>query len=131
MIEALNKNNVTDILKRAVNVLNNHFKEEGIEFRSKGGKFDDVEALLKLSMNVVSDNAKEKKNDKNMNEWNMYAAMYNLPKDGIGKTFKSGGSEFKICGIEPRKHKYPVIAEEINTGKKYKFSMEQIRHAFS
>ena len=44
----------------------------------------------------------------------------------LGTTFISNNSTYKVLGLKPRNRKYPIIAEDISNGKRYKFSEEKI-----
>lgn len=45
----------------------------------------------------------------------------------IGMTFKSSSGDFKIIDIKTKNRKYPVIAENVRTGQRYKWSTDQIK----
>jgi hypothetical protein len=55
-----------------------------------------------------------------------YEKSLNLPP--LGTVFKLDGEPHKIIGFNTRSRKYPIMGEEVNTGKKYKFSVEAIRN---
>lgn len=50
------------------------------------------------------------------------ASMLNLPKDGLGKTYKLGGIEYKITGINSTLSK--LIVERTSDRKTYLFKVE-------
>lgn len=131
MISSFDKKSATDIMKQAIEVLNEHFKAEGIKFEPKSGRMNDIEVMLKISVKLTSQAGKENEINALINKWNSYAQLYDLPLDAINKKFISGGKEFMIVDLEPRKHMYPIIAIEVSTCTRYKFSMESIRLIFS
>jgi hypothetical protein len=45
----------------------------------------------------------------------------------IDMTFKSSSGDFKIVDIKTKNRKYPVIAENVRTGKRYKWTTDQIK----
>ena len=45
----------------------------------------------------------------------------------LGTTFISNNSTYKVLGLKPRNRKYPIIAEDISNGKRYKFSEEKMK----
>lgn len=51
--------------------------------------------------------------------------LFSLPKDGLGRKFKSGGKEYTIVGLNPKAGRYPVMAER--DGKTYKFNDDDVR----
>ena len=44
----------------------------------------------------------------------------------IGYEFVSNGENFKVVSFNLRRHKYPVRADNLRTGKSYKFTVESI-----
>ena len=50
------------------------------------------------------------------------ARLYGLQPEDLGRVFRSpSGKRFKITGLNTRAHKYPIQAEEVGTGKRFKF----------
>jgi len=60
-----------------------------------------------------------------------YAALYGLSKDDFLAEFRSNGELFRITGFKPRAVKYPVLAENVRTGKTYKFPAERVKLALA
>lgn len=54
------------------------------------------------------------------------AFLVGVAKDAFGKKFKSGRSNYKITGINTRRHKYPVSAIRVASGKSYKFPVSML-----
>ncbi len=54
------------------------------------------------------------------------AFLVGVASDAFGKTFKSGRSNYKITGINTRRHKYPVSAIRVASGKGYKFPVSAL-----
>ena len=56
------------------------------------------------------------------------AFSYGLNPSDIDKTFIDGmGVAYKITGLKPRRHKYPVSGTRLSDGKPYKFSEFQVQ----
>jgi hypothetical protein len=55
------------------------------------------------------------------------ASLYGLSSDDLGREFKSGGDTFRVTGLKPRSRKYPILAENVKTGKTYKFPLETVK----
>lgn len=49
----------------------------------------------------------------------------------LGDTFISQGEKYKVLGLKPRNRKYPIIAEDISSGKRYKFSEDTINNFYN
>jgi hypothetical protein len=54
--------------------------------------------------------------------------IYGLSKDDLNKTIVLRGDRCKIVGLNPRRHKYPVICENSN-GTRYVYSDFEVRAA--
>jgi len=93
----------------------------GVTIKIGGGRFSSNEFTTKITVSTGdgTDAAKEK--------FGLYAFRYNLKNSDFGKTFTSNGEIFRISGIKPRGKKYPIMAERVRDGARYKFSAERIR----
>lgn len=58
-----------------------------------------------------------------------FLAMYGLPADLIGRSFKSGSKDFIVDHIDFKKIKYPIICKGVKGGQ-YKLTIEQVKAAF-
>jgi len=56
-----------------------------------------------------------------------YASLYGLSEGDFLAEFRSNGETFRICGFKPRARKYPVLAENVRTGKTFKFPAERVK----
>lgn len=54
------------------------------------------------------------------------AFLIGVAKDAFGKKFKSGRSNYKITGINRRRHKYPISAIRVASGRSYKFPVSAL-----
>jgi hypothetical protein len=55
------------------------------------------------------------------------APLHGLKKEALGKTFTTPSGTYKITGYKKSARKYPFIAEDVKTGKSYKFTKFQVR----
>jgi len=62
-------------------------------------------------------------------EWERTATLFGLPKDAFGKTFKSGGTEYRITAISTRRPRYPVSAVRVSDDKAFKFGEDTVKRA--
>ena len=58
--------------------------------------------------------------------WTLLAEHYELPSDGLGKSFMSQGKKFTITGLNTKAPKYPVQAS-CSDGRSYKFPVDRIK----
>lgn len=54
--------------------------------------------------------------------------LFDLKKEDFGREFKAHGNCYVIVGIAYRSHKYPVIAKNKLTGKRYKFTVKSVQN---
>jgi len=57
------------------------------------------------------------------------AHSYGLSPSLLGQVLSINGKRYKIVGLKPRNRKYPVIAESVATGKRFKFAAFSVRSA--
>jgi len=56
-------------------------------------------------------------------QFKLYAHMFGLNPEDLGRTFTYGGNQYKLVGLAPRRPKFPFLAEN-RAGKRYKFGQE-------
>lgn len=56
-----------------------------------------------------------------------HAIFYDLKPEDLGTPFKTSGKSYTICGLKPRSHKYPILCECAEDGKRYKFPAERVK----
>lgn len=60
-------------------------------------------------------------------EFQKRAVMYGLEPEDLHREFVNGGDTFRITGLKPRSRKYPILGENVRTGKTYKFPLETVK----
>ena len=60
-------------------------------------------------------------------ETKFFLERFELPDDFLQMQFIMGGKHYMVERIETRNPKYPVIAQCLDDGKNYKFSVEQMK----
>ncbi len=126
MNTSLTKQTVRAISAEMMTALKSIETKYNVKFNYKGGRYTDnacnfkVEAVVKTAdgnpFNVERDN------------FNRFAGVYNLKTTYLDQTFKAGVKSYKVVGLAPRKHKYPVIALG-EDGRRYKFAAATVRLA--
>ena len=105
---------------------------DGVHFSVGNIRFTTSNATIKLEMALTNPTGEIETREKN--DWKRYAAIENLPADGIGKQILvwSGGERklVEIQGFAARSHKYPILAKIVTTGKVYKFTVSTIKAGF-
>lgn len=95
----------------------------GIALNLKSIRFSSE--TLKISIDGVAGGL-ENPNAALENDFKRNYICYGLTADALGKTFISGGQEFKIIGSKSRNSKMPIIAMKVSTGQKYKFPASNV-----
>jgi hypothetical protein len=54
-------------------------------------------------------------------DFQKYAVMFGLKPEDLGREFVSRGETFRITGLKPKSPKFPVLAENVRSGKSFKF----------
>lgn len=96
----------------------------GIHIRTVGGRFSSTEYNLRVECQVRTEAGIPV-------NFEIEAKLLGLPEGIFGKTFVSRGRTFRITGIELRRHKMPVSAKCVSTGRGFKFSADAVRFALS
>jgi hypothetical protein len=64
--------------------------------------------------------------DLGKSDFENYCVFSGLKPEDFGKTFRSGGEEYKISGWAPKKFKRPLIAKNVRNGKSFVFPPEDV-----
>ena len=65
--------------------------------------------------------------NKEVTLWTFFAQSNGLPTDGVGRTFISGGKQYRITGCAPRRYRYPISATRVPDGRRFKFTIDQVK----
>ena len=109
---------VQDAISMVESEFNVKFNFEGIEQRATGARF--IFDMRELSVDGGS------AIDPWAVTWNAHATTLGFNLSDRGKTFTSNNRTFKLLGLKPRNRKYPMIAENIKTGRSYKFRASSV-----
>lgn len=60
-------------------------------------------------------------------DFQRYALMFGLQADDLGREFEAQGESFRITGLKPKSRKYPVLGENVRTGKTFKFPVAAVK----
>lgn len=56
-----------------------------------------------------------------------HAETYGLKTTDLGRVFKTGGREYRIVGLKPKNRTLPIIAEDMQSKRLYKFENSDIK----
>jgi len=116
-----NLNSIRSEFEKELKVIGNKF---GISFNVNTIRFTEKSMHCKLEGNL-SDNCS---NESFLAiEFKEKCHKYGLKPTDLRRKFTSNDKTFRIIGLKVRNRKYPIIAENVLTGKSYKFSIHQIK----
>ncbi|MCK9445938.1 hypothetical protein M0Q50_03500 [bacterium] len=112
----LNDNSSLEILRDEVNNrLKDIEKDFGVSMKVGHISYQQLKATFRLDATIASV-------DVSKIDYEKYCGFFDIPKDSYGKTFISGGTTYKICGINIKARKFPIVAQNLKDNKMYKFN---------
>jgi len=91
----------------------------GIEIKTGSASFSNTNVTFKLELATVGSDGEV--NTKEMDDFRHNAWRFGLSEDDLGKEFTHRGNRYRVVGMKPRSPKYPIIAERIGDGARFKF----------
>lgn len=109
-------------------------EEYGLEGEFLNGSFDDELVTFKVDIKIAG--AMDKRDKKLSGSLTWYAKYIaeelGVNKDDIlNKEYRMGVTRYKLIGYNSKAKTYPLIMQDIKTGKKYKFEEIMIRRSFT
>lgn len=130
------RSDIKPLHEEMLNELKGIFDKYGynIGIASKNIKFDETGWDVRLAIKVKNFDStgaelRCEKNDKIEFEKGM--ELIGVNTDGFGKEVKLNKRIVKVCGYKPRNVKYPIIVQEVATGKKFKVGLDWYVRTFS
>jgi len=109
-------------------------EEYGLEGEFLNGSFDDELVTFKVDIKLAG--AMDKR-DKKLSDSLTWYAQYIAEELGVdkeeilNKEYRMGVTRYKLIGYNSKAKTYPLIMQDIKTGKKYKFEAIMIRRSFT
>ena len=109
-------------------------KDYGLEGEFLNGSFDNELVTFKVDIKIAG--AMDKRDKKLSDSLTWYAKYIaeelGVNKDDIlNKEYRMGVTRYKLIGYNSKAKTYPLIMQDIKTGKKYKFEEIMIRRSFT
>ena len=115
-------------------VIRSKLEEYGLEGEFLNGSFDNELVTFKVDIKIAG--AMDKR-DKKLSDSLTWYAKYIAEELGVDKNdilnkeYRIGVTRYKLIGYNSKAKTYPLIMQDIKTGKKYKFEEIMIRRAFT
>jgi hypothetical protein len=137
LMEYFNRENLKIIRDEIETALSKVSNKHGIVISLGYVRFTSNEARIKLTLSTIknqstlSGNTESAKNNTLFNtkegqEFINYAVTLGIPQDYLGKTFILKGHTFQIIGLNRHRRKYPIIAIDLQCGRRYKLAFTQL-----
>lgn len=109
-----------------IRAVTEYTKDRDVSVSFGGGKYSDESFTLKIEFRVKKDGKVVSQEE---TDYAGFASYYLLPADGVGKRFEHRGNWYTVRGLLPRNSKFPVLAERVPDGKKFKFPADAVKRA--
>ena len=127
-MQTFDRNSLRLLRKELDNVLAQVGRENNISLKCGNIRFDSRTAKIVVEAGTIDD-ATGTVITQEMQQWRTGHTFYDLPAAGLGQMFFSGGTQYKITGLNTRRPKFPVSAERVCDGKLFKFPASVVRNA--
>ncbi len=87
------------------------------------GSFDHATVRFKVEVAELGDRGETP----TQKTFNLYARDFGLKPEDFGVWFTAGGKQYKLVEICPNRPKYPLVGENVKTGRRFKFGAEIAR----
>jgi len=121
--------NVSAIMDECEKALQEIAERHGVTLDRKGRTYrrDALPVMFQFLIREVDDNGNEM--DSKARDFVRVASAYGLSADDYLAEFTDNGRTFRITGLNTRARGYPVLAEDVRTGKTYKFPAGRVKRA--
>lgn len=93
------------------------------DIRLGSARFSQTNVTFKLEVSKVGNDGVAE--NRAVTDFKRLASSYGLKAEDLHKEFTMMGKQYRIVGLMPRRHAYPLLIE--HNGKQYKASAEQVR----
>ena len=130
-VDSFSRKVAGDISSEAVQVLNEHFKEMGIEFGSSGGRFPAAVFYIKFRVTIPDGKGGVKVTDVANATADTMVKEQDVKFEGhfINSKWKnpSNGRVYIVRDFSNKRPRYPITLEEIATGKRFRCAIDLMR----
>jgi len=120
----MKRKEVMELQKRIVQELEDLGKELGVEFGLGRATYTDNNATFKVTASDIVDGQAL---SPIVEDFNLFASQFGLKKSDLGRVFHRNGDAYKIIGLKRKAHKYPILIEDVSTGRKFKVSTDIVK----
>ncbi len=122
-ITTFDRSTCRDVSERIAKALAPLAQELGVSITPRGGSYGPGHYTLKVEVATIATDGKVR--TKQSEDFQTLAKLYGMSPNDLGRTFRSGGKEYTIAGLAPRKRARPIIAS--CGGREYCFAAEDVK----
>jgi len=127
-INKFDKSNLSEIRKIIDNKLSSIESEYNISLKLGNIKYSETHFTSNIECSLVRDGQVI---EKIVSDFKKYANYSFSPfKFSLGFEFDTKLGRHKVIGYKPKNRKYPIIAEHLETGRRYKFATHSINNKY-
>lgn len=130
-ITNIDKVSVKQIIRECEEALQTVADKYDLVLTRKNCSYLPTEMPVPFKLNTKSFSNDGEELDQDEAEFKRSCRFFGFEKEDFGKTFSTRNSTFKICGLKRNNKKYPIIAEDLTTKKKYKFTCFDVKQYLS
>ena len=102
-------------------------KDQGVEVRSAGGTYSELEYTMKLKLSTTNDNGE----DQYATDFKRFGKTYGLKEGMLNSVIELGQGKFmKVTGLDMGRRKNVVHLEAVKTGKKFLTDVDTANRAY-
>ena len=118
---------IKEVAKLVEETVSEVLKEQGIEVRSAGGTYSELEYTMKLKLSTTNDNGE----DQYATDFRRFGRTYGLKEEMLNSVVELGRGKFmKITGLDMGRRKHVVHLEAVKTGKKFLTDVDTANRAY-
>jgi len=121
IIKTMDRATVRQINQEAEEAMREIAEKYGLVLEPKTARYTNSDVVLKFKCLVKETTEDGEVLDTDAKNLKLYAFRHGLGEDAYGKEFVRAGDTYRITGYKPKSRKYPILAENVKTGKTYKF----------
>ena len=101
----------------------------GVQFHAGNASFDISGASGHFKLEVLPLQAGGEVVTPEASAFESMAKLYGFDAGDLGRTFRTGGVDYRITGLKPRARRYPVTADRVSDGRGFKFPADVVLNA--
>ena len=123
-----NNQSIHGVMGAAEEALKAVGEKYGVSFRFAGVSMTSDHASMKLECSVLR---KAGSLSREAEDFLHYCKMYGMEKEWLNKVFLSRNKEHRLIGLMPNRPKYPILVEEVRSGKKLLMTADGVKRLLS